>query len=217
MVNWTTRSSQNHENPFCYGTGFSTILSQLIMAFIRTFIAADIPNDLKKKFSSVQRKLAPLTKSVRWADPESMHLTFVFLGEISELKVHEACKATQIACEKMDSFSVLVDGLGAFPRIERPRVLWVGIKEGREDLIVLRREIADRVAEAGFQFDNRFEPHITLGRLKRGCIMEPEIAEELQSNVDMPLGEIPLTDIYLYSSKIEKGGPIYSRMATIEL
>lgn len=187
------------------------------MALIRTFISADIPEPLRKKIAGVQRKFAPLTDNVRWIEPETMHLTFVFLGEISELKVHEACKATKIACDNLTSFSVEVDGVGAFPRLERPRVLWVGIKEGREDLIELRRQIADRVAEAGFQFDNRFEPHITLGMLRRGRVMEPEIGAEIEKNLELPLGEIPITNIYLYSSKLEKSGPIYSRMATIRL
>ena len=100
---------------------------------IRTFIAAPIPEEIRKKLKDIQAELRKHeTGAVRWTNPEGIHLTFHFLGEIEESGVKDLGEMLKEAGSACRSFSCRVRGLGAFPNLQRPRVFWAGLETGSE-------------------------------------------------------------------------------------
>ncbi|MCX5785785.1 MAG: RNA 2',3'-cyclic phosphodiesterase [Elusimicrobia bacterium] len=105
--------------------------------------------------------------TVKWVERANFHLTYAFLGEVSDSGAAAAIKSVDAAIEGRKSFALVSGALGAFPSPRNPRVLWLGFNEGAPAL----REIAEKLSQAlsgrGLAFENRFEPHITLGRVKK--------------------------------------------------
>jgi 2'-5' RNA ligase len=137
------------------------------MSVIRAFIAVDLPSDVQDCLEQISAKLKDQIgeKSVRWVSVPNIHLTLKFLGDVSEnnLDVLKEIISAEAALQKPMEFSV--GRLGAFPKMVRPRVVWVGV-EAPSDLLMLQRGIETRTAKVGYPKDRRkFSPHLTLGRV----------------------------------------------------
>ena len=102
--------------------------------------------------------------AVKWVPPENFHLTYAFLGEVSDPS--SARKGIDAALEGAASFDISVGGFGVFPSSRHPSVLWVGIGNGAQELRTLAGRLAEGLAASGLFFENRFEPHVTIGRVK---------------------------------------------------
>ena len=103
--------------------------------------------------------------AVKWAEDGQFHITYAFLGELPAAR--EAVKSLDEALEGFSAFKVVSGGLGAFPSSRNPKVLWLSIGEGAEILRELNGKLAAALTANGIFFENRFEPHVTLGRVKR--------------------------------------------------
>lgn len=105
--------------------------------------------------------------TVKWVERRNFHLSYAFLGELSGSGAAQAIKSVDAALEGCRAFSLSSGALGVFPSWKTPRVLWLGLSEG----VAAARDIAEKLAQAlsvrGLVFEKRFEPHITLGRVKR--------------------------------------------------
>ncbi len=118
----------------------------------------DVQDELMKKTGR--------TKDVSWTRPESIHLTLKFLGEIDPERVEGIYLELKKAAEGISPFSLSACGVGGFPGLKAPRVIWVGIKESAA-LTQLQKNIDERLAEFGFEKEDRpFHPHLTLCRIK---------------------------------------------------
>ena len=187
------------------------------MARIRTFVAIEIPKPLRKKIERISRQIQPVTKAFKWVATDSLHLTLNFLGDIDEQKVNAACLAVARNAAKTEIYQIDISGIGAFPRIDRPRAIWAGIEHGTKETVELFNSTTLELEEEGFQIDARFEPHITMGRLKRGRLAESKLIEKLGEIADFEIGDFAVTSVGVFSSKLEKSGPIYVKLATCEL
>jgi len=103
--------------------------------------------------------------SVKWVEGRNLHLTYVFLGEVPDAA--PVARIMESALEGCRAFRVGSGGLGAFPSSRNPRVLWISVAEGAELLRGVNGRLAEALTAGGIQFEDRFEPHITLGRVKR--------------------------------------------------
>ena len=135
----------------------------------RTFIAVDLPpsvlDALGQVSSQLQEKL-PDTP-VRWVNSQKMHLTLKFLGDISKENIGMVEKILHSEASKRQAMEIGIGGIGAFPKMRHPRVIWIGI-EAPAELFDLRRGIEDGVARMGYNYDKYdFTPHLTLGRISR--------------------------------------------------
>jgi len=191
------------------------------MEQIRSFIAIELPDPVKASLSSLKDMMRPARHPyVKWVGPEGIHLTLKFLGNIAQNRVPLIIEAIAQASQGVSPFQLQIGGLGAFPNLQRPQVIWVAIKGEVEKLAMLQTGIEQALVPLGFAAESRsFTPHLTLGRLReraspgeRRSIGEVMMATEFESGPAMEVKEISLM-----RSKLTPSGAIYSRLAVIEL
>jgi 2'-5' RNA ligase len=195
---------------------------------IRTFVAVELPEDVKQALTSAQEELrAHMGRSanaIRWARPEGIHLTLQFLGDVAEASIPDILKALQAASIGSRHVSLELGGLGVFPNLRRPRVLWAGLdgtQQAMKDLHMLHRAIAEGLTPLGFKADKSFDPHLTLGRV-RDTVRPGELAaisDVISSHANRLVPRLPfqVDAISLMKSDLQPGGSIYTRLAHMEL
>jgi 2'-5' RNA ligase len=181
---------------------------------IRTFIAAPIPEEIRKKLKDIQAELRRHeTGAVRWTHPEGIHLTFHFLGEIEESGVKDLEEIMKEAASACRSFSCRVRGLGAFPNLQRPRVFWAGLEIGSE-AEKLHQALKAGLIRLGYPVESRaFSPHLTLGRVKSPSGLTAVISQ-VGAQKETELGEFETREVILYKSDLRPGGSVYTPLVT---
>lgn len=156
-------------------------------------------------------------RSVKWVEPEEMHFTLKFFGNVDDRGVLDITRVMHQVGEDFESFEVEVFGLGAFPDTARPRTIWAGVREGAEELYRLQRALDDRLEKVGFTRDpRRFQPHLTLGRV-RGEADFGALPGHLATAREASLGSMEIDELVLFSSELQRRGPEYTRLATVFL
>ncbi len=187
---------------------------------MRTFIAIPLPVEIIKKIEIVQNGLMKGIKSVvSWVQPNSIHLTLKFLGEVENSNVSTLTNKLTTVCRDVMPFSLTCGGLGCFPSPQRPKVIWVGITPDPK-LNALVAKIEKSCTELGFSSENRtFNPHLTLGRVKTNLetsdleFIRNKILEESRN----ALSSVEVSEIYLMKSDLSPRGAIYSVLSKIAI
>src|SRR5690349_12066884 len=137
------------------------------MSLLRTFIAIEIPEEIKKEIAGQTAGLRRLVgKSVRWVTPENIHLTLKFLGEISSSNIDLLAQTLKIEAGGHAAFDITVGNVGAFPSPRRARVLWIGL-DAPPALSRLQHNIEAVTARLGYPADDKpFSAHLTVGRVR---------------------------------------------------
>src|SRR5437016_5643430 len=104
------------------------------MPRIRTFIGIDVGATIRDRLISLQEELATVAPDVKWVEPENLHLTLLFLGEVDNREIIDICRAAQKAIGTMPAFTMSIEGVGCFPNVRRPRTLWVGVGKGADEV-----------------------------------------------------------------------------------
>jgi 2'-5' RNA ligase len=188
---------------------------------IRTFIAVDLPPTVRDALGQVstqlQEKLADTP--VRWVDYQKMHLTLKFLGDISTENISMVEKILRTEASKRQVMEIGIGGLGAFPKMRHPRVIWIGV-EAPSELFDLRRGIEDGAARLGYNYDKYdFTPHLTLGRISRKA-SAADVRKIGTILHDFQVGFIGVTRIdavHLYRSDLQPDGAVYTRLYSADL
>ena len=176
---------------------------------IRCFVAIEIPQPIQELLKPVQTCLQPDIRRASWTKPGNFHLTLKFLGDVQSETIGVVSEAIQKVVEAQVPFSIEFGGVGAFPNFKRPRVLWVGIKQG--DLIVSRlaKSVNFALKQLGFPIDNRFHPHLTLARIKTP--MNLESLKDVMRQYDTIDGAgLNVNAITLMQSQLRPNGAIYT-------
>lgn len=170
---------------------------------IRTFIAVDLPEDVRAELVSAASGLGKANPSVRWVKPSGMHLTLKFLGDTEESAIEPLSRALDAMALDHAPLMLGIEGLGAFPGTRRARVVWAGLSGDLEDLAGLAAGV-DRVCAAfGIQPEKRpFKAHITIGRLK--------IPTVINLNKELRKKDFLTTEIVLYQSELLPSGARYT-------
>ena len=152
------------------------------MARTRTFIAVEIGADIRASAVALQEALAKTGAEVKWVEPESMHVTLLFLGEVDDRELHQVCRAVKDVAAGEPPFPLRVSGVGAFPTPRRPKILWAGITDGADELQRLYDKLEAKLLDLGcYRKEERgYTPHLTLGRVKSeadGLHTGPGVAE----------------------------------------
>lgn len=136
---------------------------------MRLFVAVNLPEEER---GAAYRATAPLrqgTVPVRWVRAEALHLTLKFLGEVPPERADDVATALDVAVAAARPFEVVVGGIGGFPSLARPRVVWLGV-ENHPALELLANDVELALRPLGFEAELRpFRPHITLGRARQGA------------------------------------------------
>ena len=133
---------------------------------IRSFLAIEIPRTILKKIEEVQEDLKSSRADVRWVSPEKIHFTLKFFGNIDESRIDPIVKSIERPIQNTSPFSLKVRGVGAFPHLKNPRVIWMGLVDGKEVLAYFQKQLERELEKIGFEPEERaFHPHLTLGRM----------------------------------------------------
>ena len=184
---------------------------------MRTFIAIDLDDSLKKALETLAGELRPLAKSVRWVGAAGMHLTLKFLGEIAEADAARVSSALEEVAPPHGVFALVLQGTGAFPPGRRdPRVLWVGVAPG-PPLLALQEDIEREMEKLGFEREKRpFHPHLTLGRVKFPSRLDLLI-QEMRKYKDQWFGEMSVQKFTFFQSTLRPSGAEYTVLKEFRL
>lgn len=188
---------------------------------LRLFIAVELPEVVVRHIGQVIGRLRQQDlPGIRWVRPEGVHLTLKFLGNVPESHVQAIAEAMGWAVAGVAPFVLHVRGVGVFPHLRAPRVLWVGVQGDLERLVQLHQRLEEALEAQGFTKEQRaFSPHLTLGRV-RGRLLPPEIqrlAQTMESLREIGPVELSVTGLSLMESRLTAEGAIYRRKAQTPL
>jgi len=176
---------------------------------MRTFIALDLTEETKQELTRLQSGLKKSQADVKWVNPQNIHLTLKFLGEISEQQVNQVKEVLDRISSQFKPYEITLSGIGAFPKVENPRVIWVGIESGKNETKKIAEILSVELEKAGFQKEDReFKSHLTVGRV-RSPKNKDNLKTAIQSISFSPQAKIPIDYITLYQSTLTPQGPIY--------
>lgn len=188
---------------------------------MRTFIAIELPKDIKDRLAGLQEQLKASGADVKWVGPNNIHLTLKFLGEIDEAKLNQVIKILQDSALEKNNFKISITSLGAFPKINFPRVIWVGIDKGDSEAKAIARDLEERILRIGIPKETRdFSSHITIGRIRSTQNRQNLIGEleKLASDFGQKnIFEFSVTRITLFKSTLTPKGPIYEAIKEADL
>ena len=183
---------------------------------IRTFIAVEIDPQTVRQISLTVADLKPRIPGIRWVPPTNFHFTIKFLGNIEESKVEAIAQALELALHPFPRFIINAKGLGVFPKLRRPRVLWVGL-EGKE-LSKLASKVEKALEPLGFEPEKRdFTPHLTVGRWRQFDRPSRELGVELERWKGHEFGESTVTEVIFFRSELKRAGAIYHPLKVVDL
>jgi 2'-5' RNA ligase len=181
---------------------------------IRTFIAIEIPKTVISKIRELQDVIKAYGFKIRWVRAENIHLTLKFLGDIEEIKINEIAKAVSKAVEKYSPISLKAKGIGVFPGIKRPRVLWVGLSGQLEALVKLQQTLDENLIALGFSREERpFKGHLTMGRIKDKIDVK-KLGDALMAFRRFESETFTADQIILYKSELTPSGAVYTGLAS---
>jgi 2'-5' RNA ligase len=188
------------------------------MSIIRAFIAIKISADIQEKLLGIQKKLKQSDTHISWVNPENIHLTIQFLGNIEESQVPQIVSELHESASVVSPFQLQVGYAGAFPNLRYPRVVWIGVTDDEDDsLKTLQEDISARLQTLGFeQEEGRFKPHLTLGRV-RSQKNKSNLVRAIEAIVNIWVGEISVDAIYLIKSELKSTGAEYTDLAEVKI
>ena len=179
---------------------------------MRTFIAIELPQDIRTHLAGLQNELKKAGADVKWVEEANIHITLKFLGEVNDQQLAEVKKVLEGAAYASKQFSMRVSSLGAFPKVSFPKVIWVGIDKGDAETQHIVQDLEDRLVRLGIPQEQRpFSSHITIGRT-RSELNRVRLAQELDSLAGQLAGqtqEFNVTKITLFKSTLTPKGPLY--------
>ena len=191
------------------------------MSLIRAFIAIELPPELKKELTKVETQLKINSSPViKWIEPGSIHITLKFLGETSDAILDDLILAMEESVVGVSPFKLDVRQLGAFPGVDRPQVIWVGVSGEMEKLKQLQKNLEKNTEQLGFKRESRtFSPHLTLGRVRDGARPDDiqRISKLLNETVFTALHNINVNQINLMKSVLTPNGAIHTFIGSTKL
>ena len=183
---------------------------------LRAFIAVEIAHEVINRIAAAIDQLRPQVKGIRWLAPANLHLTLKFLGNIDESQVEAIGHALTEALRPFPRCTISAKGLGVFPNVKRPRVLWVGLVG--DQLILLAAKVESALAPLGFMPEERsFTPHLTIGRWRQTDRSDRTLEQALSKWRSFEFGQSPVDEVILFQSVLKPAGATYTRLRVIAL
>jgi RNA 2',3'-cyclic 3'-phosphodiesterase len=188
------------------------------MTRIRTFIGIDIGKAIRDRAVALQDFLAQAGTDVKWVEPENIHVTLLFLGEVDDREIPSVCRVVGETVSGHQPFSMVIERVGCFPNPRRPRILWIGVGEGTQELCALHDGLEPPLMSLGCyrREERKYTPHITLGRVRSNGTVE-RLAAALGAKAVWRGGEIDVREILVMGSQLTPQGPIYSVLSRAKL
>jgi len=180
---------------------------------MRAFIAIDV--EMNDKIKEIYETLSKTKAKLKMVEPENIHLTLKFLGEIKEKDIEIIKNEMLDTGKEIKPFKVLLKGTGVFPSKEYIRVLWIGfVHKGQTK--IFSEIINERLIKYGFKREKKFQPHVTIARMK-GRKGKEEVLKIIESYREKEFGEMICNEIKLKESILTSKGPIYKDLEVVKL
>jgi 2'-5' RNA ligase len=181
------------------------------MARLRTFIAVGIDKTIRDHAVALQESLGRSGADVKWVEPENLHVTLLFLGEVQDRTVPDVCRAVTDVAAGLAPFEMTIEGAGAFPNARRPKTLWVGVGDGRQEVVALHDALEPPLLDLGCyrREERQYTPHLTVGRVK-GDAGADQLAAALARRADWRGGQVRVREVLVMSSELRSEGPTYT-------
>ncbi len=187
------------------------------MKGVRSFIAVFLDPATRARVAAFQERLAGTGADVKWVEPHNLHLTLKFLGDVEPTRLDEIGRALEAAASGTRQFELGIAGAGVFPNARNPRVVWLGVREGREALLDLARRVEHAMEALGFPRDEKgFSPHLTIGRVRSPRNAQALVREATAVGA-APEASVRVARVELESSTLAPQGPTYSPVRVVEL
>jgi 2'-5' RNA ligase len=184
---------------------------------IRTFIAFALPDTILSALDRVQTHLKAGGLKAKWVRIQGIHLTLKFLGDIETYQADPVADKMAAAARGIDPFLLGAKGIGVFPNIRRPRVIWAGLSGDLKPLADLQRRIDAALSEIGFVREKRsFKGHLTLARFK-GRTDSRQVAHALEALAGFETQTFTAQQLVLFKSQLEPTGAVYTQLKQVPL
>jgi RNA 2',3'-cyclic 3'-phosphodiesterase len=183
----------------------------------RAFVAVGLDETTRAAVAAEIERLRPLSKAVAWVPADNLHLTLKFLGEQTDARLGEAALALEEAAATCQGFTLSLHGVGAFPGMERPRIVWVGVAEGALPFGALQSQVEAALERRGFTPESRpWHPHLTIGRVfdprrwRRDA--SPELLSSIARMATTRFGTLEVSRVTLMRSDLHRSGARYREL-----
>lgn len=183
---------------------------------MRTFVAIEVSDEIKSALGRIEKHLKYAGADVTWVNPEIMHFTLKFLGEVDEKKCVAVKRLLDAIANETQAFDLTIKDIGAFPTVDHPRVVWAGLDHGAAEMTALAKRIDESLEKLGFTREVRpFSPHMTIGRVRSSRNME-ELKEKISTAPAQLLLYAPdsyrAASVILFQSTLTPRGPIHTKI-----
>lgn len=183
---------------------------------IRTFVAVDVPDEVRRRIGEFQASLKRHGCDVKWVRPENIHITLKFIGDVQEDRIEGLSAALEGAVKGVPPFRISIEGSGLFPGGQRPRVLWVGAGEGSDMLSELASRVDLGLSALGFEKETRkYSAHLTIGRVRSPKGIQPVV--DAMRSAAFEAGVVEAEEIVLMKSDLKPMGAVYTALERIKL
>ena len=180
---------------------------------IRSFLAFEMPSEIKGIVSRTLKEMKKLPLNVRWIRAENIHITLVFMGNISEDDLMPIGEAVSKACRRYGPFHIALTGSGIFGSLHNPRVLWIGLDGDIIRMSYFRNSLQKNLKPFGIKEEKRrFKPHLTLGRFRKGTGSHVKMDKFLANYQNIESPTCTVEELILFKSELRPGGAFYSRL-----
>jgi 2'-5' RNA ligase len=187
---------------------------------MRLFLAIDLDEAARQAVAAEQRRVARAIQgadrsALRWVAPERLHFTLVFLGDVTDAQMPPF---VAVVNDRLDArpFVARLTGLGVFPRRGAPKVLWIGVGEGAQEIADLQRRATGLTMRAGIPVEAQpFRPHLTLARWRTSRPIDAR--RVLAADGHLEVAQVEVDHITLYHSQLSAAGPTYTALARATL
>lgn len=184
---------------------------------IRSFVAFELPGHAIQLLSDAQGLLRSYGFPIRWVNPNNIHLTIKFLGDVKPAKIDDVDRTLAESVKRCEPISLTIRGAGVFPGIKRPRVFWMSVSGDTPALTALHGVVDDHLKTLGFSKERKpFRGHLTLGRFKR-AVDSGKLLQAIESCRVFQSPEFVLSRLTLFESDLRPTGPVYTAMKVYDL
>lgn len=201
---------------FCRNTCVNIIFKDgKYIIFMRIFVALDVDNEIKDRIKETMSRLSGKDFDIKPVEKDNLHFTIKFLGEVDEHRLHGIEKLISESVKDVKPFKISVEGTGYFGTSQQPKVVWVGVKEGRHEMSKLMKIINEKLIHVK-RDEHDLSPHLTIARVRTGKNMESllHVIEEISH---VKFGEMDVKLVKLKSCDLTSRGPVYRDITSFPL
>lgn len=185
---------------------------------LRLFLAVPLSHVFLSEIKDILSPLQQKIPGVKWADPGQVHVTLHFFGDVPAPEIGRIDQAMRNILPRFGPMNVRLNGVGVFPDLKRPHVIWIGVEEGTGAFLELQKTVQNEILSLGFVIEERpFKPHATIGRVKRSHGPAPDFGNRFRIDFAFPTEVKVLDHFILYQSRLLPEGARYEALKTFQL